>query len=38
MAVLRAVWFVVSNAVVRDAVGQACEQTGVPWYGPTFDS
>jgi hypothetical protein len=30
--------FVVSNDVVRDSVGRACEALGVPWYGPTFDS
>jgi ferredoxin-NADP reductase len=30
--------FVVSNDVVRDSVGRACQALGVPWYGPTFDS
>lgn len=30
--------FIVSNAYVRDEVATVCEQLGVPWYGPTFDS
>ena len=30
--------FIVSNAYVRDEVASVCEQLGVPWYGPTFDS
>jgi succinate dehydrogenase hydrophobic anchor subunit len=30
--------FVVSNERVRDEVAAVCEDLGVPWYGPTFDS
>jgi ferredoxin-NADP reductase len=30
--------FVVSNDHVRDEVARACEELGVPWHGPTFDS
>ena len=30
--------FVVSNDAVRDSVARACEASGIPWYGPTFDS
>lgn len=30
--------FVVSNDAVRDSVARACEVSGIPWYGPTFDS
>ena len=30
--------FVVSNGTVRDEVAQVCEEMGVAWYAPTFDS
>ncbi|MDN5769026.1 MAG: hypothetical protein L0H96_25055 [Humibacillus sp.] len=30
--------FVVSNDTVREQVAQVCEEMGVAWYGPTFDS